>query len=377
MSNKKVLRILIAPLDWGMGHATRCIPIINHIVHLGHIPVIAGNKSQRDFLSAAFPTLECLNLDGYNIVYSKTRKGFLFRIMTQLPGILRSVKKEKEWLNRVVADNNIDAVISDNRYGLYHPNIPCVVMTHQLGIRSGLHPFVDRLIRFLHYQYLSQFDTCWVVDTGNPNGLGGSLSYQRELPHGNTRYIGLLSQCTITEIGSSDATRETTGSILVLLSGPEPQRTLLSSILWQQVVSLSVPVVFVEGSESAPTPSFIPEHVTYFKRIASVRELSVLISGADIVVARSGYSTIMDLAFFGKKAILIPTPGQTEQEYLARYLNRRGIFYSVTQKSVDLRKALKDIEQFPYFKLFDQWVFDSFKTILEKWLAKTALAAKV
>ena len=136
--NKKQLRILVAPLDWGLGHVTRCVPIIRHIIALGHQVVFAGNHSQQQYIRSVFPKIDCVLLDGYNVQYAKTRMGLIPKIIAQIPRFKKCIKSEHQWLQSVLKTHHIDAVISDNRYGLYSTQVPCVLMTHQLQIQSEL-----------------------------------------------------------------------------------------------------------------------------------------------------------------------------------------------------------------------------------------------
>lgn len=282
-------------------------------------------------------------------------------IAGQIPGLLRAIKKEHIWLEGVVTKHRIDAVISDNRYGLYHKDIPCVIMTHQLQVMSDMGRIIDNAIRKMHYKYLNKFNECWVVDAKEGTGLARGLSHPAILPD-TSSYIGLLSQMQYRE-------PKTKGYLLVLLSGPEPQRTILSDKIWKQIQDYNGQVVFVEGSRSAIARTNIPAHITYHRQLVK-DELEETLSGADIVICRSGYSTLMDLVKLNKKAILIPTAGQTEQEYLARHLDERGTFLCMTQSKFNLQKAIQYSKRFPFLDTNFQMSFDAFQIVLDKWLSK-------
>jgi predicted glycosyltransferase len=258
-------------------------------------------------------------------------------------------------------DRHFDGIISDNRYGLFHSKIPSVMMTHQLLAQSGMGEAIDQVLRRMHYKYIQRFWSCWVVDVeGEPN-LSGKLAHPGVVPK-NAQYIGLLSQ--IAEEKREESEKE---HLLVLLSGPEPQRSILSATLWAQVQGYDGKVVFVEGSNNAAEPSVIPPHISYYKQLTKA-DLVPLIAGASMVVCRSGYSTLMDLVALNKKGILIPTPGQTEQEYLGKHLHKEGVFYSVPQKRLDLRQALIDCQLFPFRPVEISEAHKQYVPALDRWV---------
>ena len=308
--------ILIAPLDWGLGHTTRCVPLIRFLLRQGHIPLFAGNETQRRFIENSMGTIDFIHLEGYNIKYSRWNKYAQIGLLSQLPDILGTIKKEQKWLQQLTSARKIDGIISDNRYGLFHSSVPSVILTHQLQVKSGTGATADGFVRKLHYKFMNRFKAVWVVDTPESPGLAGTLSHPDRLPE-HASYIGLLSQFENTpSIAGADKAK-----LLILLSGPEPQRSMLSAILWRQVQDFDGHVVFVEGTENAPVPARIPENVEWHKRLAG-KALEHLLQSAGMVVCRSGYSTIMDLTALQKQAVLIPTPGQTEQEYLAERMTK-------------------------------------------------------
>ena len=362
MNTHKLKNILVAPLDWGLGHTTRCVPMIQFLLSSGHNVLFAGNDWQRQYILRNFPSIETIHLEGYDVRYAKSRIGFSLSLLRQTPCLLKTIKKEHEWLINLVAERKIDGIISDNRYGLYHPSVPSVIITHQLQIQSGLGKTTNDLLRKLHYKYLGRFNECWVADVeGSPN-LSSKLAHPKTLP-ANAKYIGWLSQIA----GQNIATKEE--HLLVLLSGPEPQRSILSKILWQQVIKLDQKIVFVEGSDMTAKPDFIPSHISYHKRL-NRDELLPLIANASFVICRSGYSSLMDLLAMKKKAIIIPTPGQTEQEYLAKHLHQEGVLYSKEQKGFDLKKALTEAKGFPFKKISIGVEFRLHQSVLNNWMDK-------
>lgn len=327
------MKILIAPLDWGLGHTTRCIPLIAYLRRLGHQVFAAASGASARLLSDNFPALDILPLEGYQIQYSKYKNAFAAKIIVQIPKILAAIKKEHRWLAIQQNIHGFDLIISDNRYGLYHHNIPSVIMTHQLQILSGKGKWADRILQRLHYPLLEKFNATWVVDEAGADQLSGKLAHPGRLPR-NACYIGLLSQFTGADTDSNSTGKP--GHILVLLSGPEPMRSQLEAILLQQARALTAyRFSFVAGNPLGKQQEYLPQHMRYVTHLHAAQLLQEL-NDASLVICRSGYSTLMDLAVLGKKALLIPTPGQTEQEYLADHLQQMDYYTVRNQTAVQL-----------------------------------------
>ncbi len=324
-------RILIAPLDWGLGHTTRCIPIIRLLQSLGHKIIFAGDTRQQAFVSLSLPEIDVQFLEGYRVRYS--RRLLMFTLIWQLPRLTRVVRREHRWLEEIVAREKIDGVISDNRYGLWLKQTPSVIITHQPGILTGLGAWADQLTQRVHYRYLNRFAQVWIPDLPGPDKLAGKLSHPRVLPT-HTRYVGLLSQFS----SRKQKVISDNGPVLILLSGPEPQRAILADKLWNDAKTIQRAIVFVEGKEGA-TRNDMPPHIRHLS-LANAAQLQPLLEEASFVICRSGYSTLMDLVVLGKRAVMVPTPGQTEQEYLATSLSARGVFHAVSQSDLKLSEAI-------------------------------------
>ena len=207
-------RILVAPLDWGIGHATRCVPIIKSLLNNNYEVVIAADSRPLHLLSLEFPKLEIIRLNGYDVKYSNYLP-MSINMFLQVPKIMWNIKKENNALNNIIKDYKIDGVISDNRYGLYTKKVPCVFITHQLQIQS---PYFAKEIREFNYKYINKFNACWVIDD-KENNLAGDLSRPGKLPI-NTTYIGTQSRFKYEKLEKKYA-------FLGIVSGPEPQRTIL------------------------------------------------------------------------------------------------------------------------------------------------------
>jgi predicted glycosyltransferase len=332
-----MLKVLVAPLDWGLGHATRCIPIINELINQGCTVIIAASSVQKAVLQEEFPDLSFVEVPGFRLKYGKNRAFTLLKIIFALPKILIGIKQENDWLRRFAGREELDMVISDNRYGLHAAGVVSVFVTHQLAIRSSLGTAADWLLRRVNYAYIRRFSVCWVPDVEGVENLAGILSHPRKMPAIPVRYIGWLSRL---ETGKEEMTND----LLILLSGPEPQRTILEELLVAELASAELArVVLVRGLPKGGGVVHAPKGVAVFNHLGT-REMGRIICQSRLVLARSGYSTVMDLVRLGKKAVYIPTPGQPEQEYLGGYLQERGLGICMKQRGFVLKKALDRAE---------------------------------
>lgn len=332
-------KVLVAPLDWGLGHATRCIPIVHQLMAVGCRVVLAGEEKVAALLQQEFPQLPFLSLTGYRVQYAAGKWGLATKIVAQIPKLIAAIKEEQAWLQRVVAEEKIDAVISDNRYGLAHPQIPSVFITHQLLIKAPI-AAAENLLQEINYKYINKFSTCWVPDNAGTDNLAGALSHPRKMPDIPVTYIGSLSRFTRSD-------EQQNKQLVLLLSGPEPQRTMLEEKLLEDLEEYTEPVVLVRGLPQGGSAVFVKGNVTVYPHLPSAH-LQEVCTHASFIIARCGYSTVMDLARLGKKSILIPTPGQTEQEYLAKYLMQKQFALCVEQKKFRLKPLLELAGSFRY-----------------------------
>ena len=332
-------RVLIAPLDWGLGHATRCIPIIKELISQNCEVFIAAGGKGGFLLKKEFPSSVFLRINCYKIKYSSNKKWLPFKLFLQFPGIIFSIWKENLWLKKIVNKYRIDAVISDNRFGIYSKKIPSVYITHQLLIKTG-NIFSEKILQKLHYYFIKKFSICWVPDF-KENGLAGELSHPEKIPS-NIVYIGPLSRFEIL----NDVPK--IYDLLISVSGPEPQRTLFEKMILSQLKNFEKRTLFVRG---------LPEEIEELKteresmkivNHLSAEELNKAFQQSKMIISRSGYTTIMDLAKLGKNAVLVPTPGQTEQEYLSHFLMQKKYFYSVEQDKFSLDSVLTKVSSFPF-----------------------------
>lgn len=331
---------MLCPLDWGLGHSTRCIPIILKLVENNYSVFVGGNETTRRVILSEVPQVKFVYFKGYNINYSKSIP-FILKIFLQFPKILFRIIAEHHQLKKIIKENDINIVISDNRFGLWNKSIKCIYITHQIMIKcpKNLKVFEFLLYR-VHNFFIKKYSECWVPDIENSNNLSGDLSHKYPLSK-NTFYIGPLSRFNST---NSDSRNIKLYDILFLISGPEPQRTVLEKIAQNCVSSSKLKIAIVRGVAETNAKSINSEHLIV--NYASAIELNDLINKSELIISRSGYSTIMDLAVLGKNAILIPTPGQTEQEYLADYLLNKSSFFYMKQDEFSLNKAVEGAKKY-------------------------------
>ncbi len=335
-----IRRVLIAPLDWGLGHATRCIPIINALLQNGFEVLIACNTTQQNLLRTEFPNLTFIPLKGYGVTYSKSKRMLPIKILWQVPKILKNIATEHNWLKNVVTEYKIDLVISDNRFGLHTQKCPCVFITHQLAIKMP-YAWLENWVRKINYKHINQFNACWVPDIEEEKNVAGILSHPKILPALPIHYLGLLSR--FTKIESVEKKYE----YCIMLSGPEPQRTLLEEKILATASSINGCILLLRGKPGS-TETIIPSSNTTVVNHLIGNELSLAIQQSEYIICRSGYTTVMELLALQKKAILIPTPGQTEQEYLAEQLMHQQWCYAVGQYDFNLETAINNAKKFEY-----------------------------
>jgi uncharacterized protein (TIGR00661 family) len=347
MEREKILtvrertRILVAPLDWGLGHAARCIPIIRELLEHNTEVIIAADGRPYELLKKEFPSLNMVRLPGFTIVYPEGNR-IAPKIVSQIPKIITAIFREHRALSNIIRDLKIDAVISDNRFGLFSKQIPCIYVTHQIGIMMPEQlQWASRIVYQLNKALVRNYTECWIPDYEENDNLSGWLSHFYPLPK-NATFIGPLTRFK----KNSNISKEY--DILVILSGPEPQRTVLENIMMEQLKTVQRKSLVVRGIPEKSQHIKLSEWISVVSSLDS-EALNRAMLASDIIISRPGYSTIMDLDALGKRAILIPTPGQTEQEYLAAELKRSGKFYMQQQEGFSLIDALEQAKLYPGF----------------------------
>jgi len=342
-------KILIAPLNWGLGHAARCIPIIKALIKQGFEPILASDGDALVLLQKEFPSLISYELPSYDIKYATGKKQKL-KLVVQSPQILKASINEQKFVQQIHQQENLSGIISDNRFGVRLASIPSVYITHQIQVLSGN---TTAITSKLHQQLIVKFDECWVPDDSNST-LSGVLSKikNQKLP---IKYIGALSRFNKQELPQKY-------DLLIVLSGPEPQRTILEQKLRVQLKRYDKRVLLVRGVFTKDKIHSNQPNITIANYMLS-EALEHAFNESELILARSGYSTILDLSKLGKKAFFIPTPGQFEQEYLAEQLEEKKIAPYSSQEAFELQ-LLDKIDDYSGFTAieneFDTNLFNLF-----------------
>ncbi|WP_367755593.1 glycosyltransferase [Flavobacterium sp. WC2430] len=305
--------ILITPLNWGLGHASRCIPIIKALQENNYIPIIASDGAALHLLRKEFPYLKILELPSYQIEYPKNSTYFKWKLFLNSPKMILAIWNEKKIVAKWIDQYEIDGILSDNRLGCYSKRIPSVYITHQINVLTGKTTWITSK---LHQKIIKKYSECWIPDVEKIPNLASKLSHLKK-SNLNLKYIGPLSRMIKKEL-------PTKYDLMVILSGPEPQRSILEEKIKVELKRYKGEVIFIKGIiEKEQTKEKIKNILFY--NFMNSRQLEQAFNESEIILCRSGYTTIMDLVKLGKKAFFIPTPGQYEQVYLAQKLKEEGL----------------------------------------------------
>jgi len=313
-------------LNWGLGHATRCIPIIKALQENGFTPILASDGDALAMLRKEFPYLKALELPSYEIEYAKDGADFKWKMLKSMPRMMDAILEEKKIVKQWVKEYNLIGIISDNRLGVFSKKVHSVFMTHQLNVLTGNTTWISSK---LHQHIIKKYDECWVPDYEDAPNLTGKLGHLKNaLDH--IKYIGPLSRLQKKEVPVKY-------DLMIILSGPEPQRSILEHRLRDMIDDFKGNVVFICGNMALQQSKIQVDHVTFYN-FMTTEQLEQTFNESKIVLCRSGYTTVMDLAALEKKAFFIPTPGQYEQEYLAKRLKKHGLFPYSKQEDFTFEK---------------------------------------
>ena len=315
-------KVIVAPLNWGLGHASRCIPVIKALQKGQLTPVIASDGAALELLQKEFPKLESIELPSYKISYGKYLKWSLFK---KIPVIIKTIRREQRVIHQYLEKNStVVGIISDNRFGIRSSGLPSVYITHQINVKSGI---LKPITSYFHQRIIKKFDECWIPDDKDSR-FSGELSLSKKLF--NQKYIGVLSRLQKKDV-------KKTLDLLIVLSGPEPNRTQLEEKLIEKFYNSNLKICLVQG-KIEPRETTVELGNIQIINFALTEKLGFLLNASKQVICRSGYSSVMDLITSGKSAILIPTKNQNEQEYLAQYLNKKGYFSMISEDCIATQK---------------------------------------
>jgi len=341
-TDKGKLTLLYAPLNWGLGHASRGIYLIQTFLDAGHRVILAADGDAYFLLQSTFPDLELKRLPFYSVRYSGIFPIWL-KMFFSLPGFFRSVRREHRLLKEIIREKKVDIIVSDNRYGLYHRKVYSIFITHQLFIRApGPFRIFEPILFRWNRKRLKHFSEVWVPDFPGGDNLAGLLSHPLRKKIRKVRYIGPISRF-MHPVFSGKEPVTVKYDVVVILSGPEPHRTVLERILIRKLRRTDYRVLMFRGILWKKEAKRIYDNIRLVTHLDSSLFYTYL-TDARYVIARAGYTTIMDMVALQKPAILIPTPGQPEQEYLAAYLSPRNRFIFMHQDEIDLVQAFNKID---------------------------------
>ncbi len=333
VSGPKEKTILFAVLNWGLGHSTRSIPLIRTLTEQNRV-ILATSGRSLDLLRGEFPSLEWIDFPDYGSQYSKF--GFLVipYLGLQVPVILWRLFRERRRTRKIVQDYRVDIIVSDSRFGVYAPDIPSFFITHQLRFPlPKLLKWMTPLSESYNRYFFNRYNRVFVVDSKTSPNLSCDLSHRGKIAsHESLVYLGALSSII------PDHTPEDI-DLLVSISGPESARTEFEKIIMQQIREVPGKKVVVLGKPGENGYAEDSNDLQIFPHVPRT-EMNDLMNRARLIVCRSGYSTVMELVALNKKAILIPTPGQTEQEYLAEYYASQGFFRIAHQRTLNLKNEV-------------------------------------
>jgi len=344
MQNKKIYKILISPLDWGLGHASRCIPLIQLLLDNNFEVIVASSESPKKIIQDEFPNIEYIEFPCVTIRYSEKIPAFL-KISMQIPKFLYGILLERIYIRKIIKEKNINLIISDNRYGFFSKKIPSIFITHQLAIKlPKILSFFEKSLYYLHKKIISKFDKIFIPDNAGEDNASGDLSHRFPKPE-NAVFIGILSRFKQTRQENHKY------DILAIISGPEPSRTIFEKKITARISKTQLKAV-ISGGIPQKNICYEKDNIKYFSHLKT-SEMQEVLNASKTIICRSGYSSVMDILRMKKKAIIFPTKGQTEQEYLARYLNNKHGFISQNIENSNIPGGISELEtRTPDYKNF-------------------------
>lgn len=330
-------RILFAVHDWGLGHASRSLLLIQALLDRGdEVTVVSAPGDGLQLLTAELGT-HCRFIQHQDIPkpFSRWPALFYIRMSLDMPRVLARYREEHRFVERLVAREHVDRVVSDSRFGMWSQRVPSYCILHSLRqIIPGRPRQLERLVEFGQRRLTRGFQRILIPDHAAGGGLSGDLGHAPAVDWGENRlcYIGPLSGITATGV-------EPDIDCFFSISGIEPQRTRLTRLVLDALPRLDGRIVVTLGRPdlAGPTRRIGPAIVhDYLDR----RAQADMLNRARLVMTRSGYTTLMELAELGKRALFVPTPGQSEQEYLARFHHDKGHVLATTQERLDLAHDL-------------------------------------
>lgn len=326
-------RILICPLEWGLGHAGRMIPLARKLQKMNNEVFIGAGQEHLALFREELPGAVLIEFKGFKPGYSGIFPQYLI-LLFKLPVLIYHILVEHYKLRSIIREHKIDIVISDNRFGLWRHNMKTVYISHLhlIPLPQKLR-WLEPVGIIIHRFFIKKYSLCFIPDVPGRINLSGRLSHGLKLPP-NTRFIGILSRFT-GQVESGRREAVLSGKrIVLILSGPEPQRRILKQKVTDIFKDSDMQLVILEGKPGGNQDAVVSGNICSYSHLPASEFRNVLLE-SDYIISRSGYTTIMELVSLNRSALLIPTPGQTEQEYLAEHLSGTGWFSTVPQKHLE------------------------------------------
>ena len=345
-------RVLFTVLEWGLGHATRSIPVIEAMLQRGYNVHLAGEGNSLLLLKNYFPDLKAHDLFGIQVRFTDSS----FGIVWMIPSLLKSIKQEHQQFLVLCDEIKPDLIISDNRYGAWHLTRPSIFIGHQLYLQAPnrFAKWIEPILFHFHSKFLKRFLKIWIPDASGENNISGILANHPSIAQSlNCEFIGPLSRFN----SSDNIPTENNYEVVVLISGPEPQRSIFQEACLQEAMRINKKTLILLGQPNK-NEQITKGSITLVSHLGN-NQLAPIIKSAQYIVCRSGYSTLMDLAKLNKTALCIPTPGQTEQLYLAKHLSNQHKIVFQEQHQMNWEKGFQDLSD------VRQLSFSSDKLLLE------------
>ena len=362
----KSLNILICPLEWGLGHAARMIPLARKLREMNHKVIIGSGEEHLSLFRNEIPGILLINFPGFKPAYSRFFPQYL-SLLFKTPLLLYHICAEHYKLKKILSENSVDIIISDNRFGLWNRSVTSVYISHMPLIPFPKRfKFLESIGVALHQKIIKKYSFCFIPDLPGDLNLSGRLSHSIKLP-GNIRFIGILSRF-INSDSRHNETPEKSDHTTVILSGPQPQREILRQKLITLLKDNETQTIIFDGKPHKSSDIAVSGNISFYSHLSASRMKEIIESSRNII-ARSGYTTIMELVSLNCTALIIPTPGQTEQEYLAKYLSEKGWFNTVTQGELKEGISFGTFKPMPYAEINRQsriLLEEALKELLEK-----------
>ena len=349
------MKVLVAPLEWGLGHATRCVPVVREFLRAGAEVELAVVKANASFFREVFPDLRQRLAPSYNIVYPKHGYNMAFWLLKNSLHLNAVMRYEHHFAEEMVARHGYDVLFSDNRFAFYSKNAYSIYMTHQrrIAFPQAFTAF-EGIGTMWHSNVMRKFDEVWVPDMEFFPGLAGSLSHSGATPGDKPmRFVGALSRIADAGPASTSAIPSASKApkykVVAVVSGVEPARTQFEQQLRESLAEIPGPHMMILGKPSVEYKTWRDGNIEFHTHLPT-EAFANAVRNADYVVSRGGYSTVMDMAELGAKCIFVPTPGQFEQIVLAHDLSKAGYAVEIPADKLSaetLAKAFESCAKFP------------------------------